>query len=460
MHPINPWRPLFQWIWNADLRSVPTAQRAVVMALRITYVVLRDLLHGQLNLRAMSLVYTTLLSLVPLLAVSFSVLKGFGVHNQIEPLLLQAFAPLGEKGHEIAERILSFVANVKVGVLGSLGLVLLMYTVISLLQKIESAFNFVWRVDRLRGFSERFSNYLSVILVGPVLVFGALGITASVTSNAFVHRLLTIEPLGAMLVELGRLLPYVLVCGAFSFLYILIPNTRVRLRAALTGGLVGGVLWQTAGWGFARFIVTSSSKYAAIYSSFAILILLLIWLYLSWLVLLLGAQVAFYVQHPQYVSLERVQLRISNRLKEHLALAVMALIGVNHYADRRPWDVDELAAYLHMPGETIARVLRILIDLGLVVETCDERSRFLPARDIGNIALVDLIAGVRAAEEDRFLAESQLSRLGPVDDLMQSIEAGIGQGLGRTSVRDLVLGLLQAEPVAATPADVTPGDDR
>jgi membrane protein len=203
-------------IWRADLSAMRPWKAWLTQLLRVLYVVTRDLTDGQLTLRAMSLVYTTLLSLVPLLAVSFSVLKGFGVHNQIEPLLQNFLAPLGPKGAEITGYVIGFVENMRVGVLGSLGLGLLLYTVVSLIQKIEQAFNFTWHAVQNRSVVQRFSNYLSVILVGPVLMFTAVGMTASVTSTAVVQRLASIEPFGTAIHMLSQLVPYLLVIAVFG----------------------------------------------------------------------------------------------------------------------------------------------------------------------------------------------------------------------------------------------------
>jgi membrane protein len=275
-------------LWSDDLRGMSHARRWVIVTVRLLVVLTRQLVRGQLNLRAMSLVYTTLLSIVPLLAVSFSVLKGFGVHNQIEPLLLNFLQPLGPRGKELSDNIIGFVENVRVGVLGSLGLVFLLYTVVSLIQKVESSFNYVWHVERLRGLAQRFSSYMSVILIGPVLVFTALGVTATAMNNTLVQQLMSVQPFGDLIVSFSRLVPYLLVIAAFIFFYLFIPNTRVKLLPAFVGGVFAGVLWQSSGWAFAAFIA-SSSNYAAIYSGFAIVILLLIWLYLNWLILLLGA---------------------------------------------------------------------------------------------------------------------------------------------------------------------------
>ncbi|MFA9614334.1 MAG: YihY/virulence factor BrkB family protein, partial [Deltaproteobacteria bacterium] len=278
-------------VWEVELSSLPWWKARLTRVLRVFYVVIRDLLEGQLTLRAMSLVYTTLLAMVPLLAVSFSVLKGFGVHNQIEPLLLNFLRPMGERGVEMSSRIIGFVDSVRAGVLGSVGFALLIYTVISLIQKIERACNDTWHVSRSRPLSQKFSDYLSVILIGPVLVFTALGITASVMSTAVVQKMVAIKVFGSLMELATTLVPYLLVIAAFTFVYIFIPNTRVRFRSALTGGLVAGVLWETSGWAFASFVV-KSSNYTAIYSGFAILIMFMIWLYLSWLIVLVGASVA------------------------------------------------------------------------------------------------------------------------------------------------------------------------
>ena len=172
---------LFKWVdeavWRRPTEGRPRTQTWLVRLTRLLLVLLRDLTQGQLTLRAMGLVYTTLLSLVPLLALSFSVLKAFGVYNQIRPALLTFLEPLGEKGIEITERVIQFIENINVGVLGSVGLALLLYTAVSLVQKIEESFNFIWHVSRARGIGERFSRYLSALLVGPLLVFSAMGIT-------------------------------------------------------------------------------------------------------------------------------------------------------------------------------------------------------------------------------------------------------------------------------------------
>jgi len=351
---------LTSYIWDTPIDTMPKLKQFVITALRIGHLLIRDLSEGQLTLRAMGLVYTTLLAIVPLIAVSFSVLKGFGVHNQIEPALLNLFAPLGEKGVEITNRIIDFVDNIKVTVLGSVGLALLFYTVVSLMQKIERAFNFTWRVSEQRPFSQRFSDYLSVILIGPVLVFSALGLTATITNIEVVQNAMQVQLIGDLLQFIGRLIPYMLVIAAFTFIYIFVPNTKVKFKPALIGGVVAGILWETMGWSFAAFVV-SSTKYTAIYSAFATLIILLIWLYVSWLILLIGGSIAFYVQRPEHRNLQSRILRLSNRMKEKLALMIMALIGQHYYQQREAWTLDRLSKKLKVGSEACGMMVTTLV---------------------------------------------------------------------------------------------------
>jgi membrane protein len=421
-------------VWEHDLRQLSIPRKVMVFIARVLHMLVRELLGGQLNLRAMSLVYTTLLSLVPLLAVSFSVLKELGVHNQVEPMLYNFLKPLGPGGGELAEMIVGFVDNIEVGVLGSVGVVLLIYTVIALLQKIESAFNYVWQVEHLRPIVRRISSYLGVVLIGPVMLF-----IATVLSSDIARHLVAIKPFAAVLLSAGEWLPYFLVCLAFTIIYILIPNTRVQVRAALVGGVIAGILWKFTGWGFSVFIA-SSSKYAAIYSSFAIFILLLIWLYMNWLILLVGSQIAFFVQYPKYMTLHREQLVLSNRLRERLAVQIMYLIARDFYHHRPAWSLDALVEELDLPRESVQRVVSILVEYGYLTEIAgDDSPGYLPEHAIETMRLADMLADVRRAGENRFLNSQQIKPIQVADRVLLEREAVCREMTGDRTIKDLVL---------------------
>jgi membrane protein len=365
---------------------------------RTAYALVRDLVMGQLALHSMSLVYTTLLSIVPLLALSFSVLKALGVHQRMEPMLYQFFQPMGPQGVQLAEQILGFVDNMKVGVLGSVGLALLVYTVISLVQKIERSFNMIWRVPDMRSISQRFSNYLSVIMVGPLLMVSAIGVSATIFSSTMVQALIEIEPFGAIILFISRFTPFLLVVGAFTFVYVFIPNTRVQVKHALVGGLIAGISWQAAGILFASF-VAGSAKYAAIYSSFAIGIILLIWVYLNWMILLLGSSIAFYLQNPGSVA-KRYRVRLSPELLEKTGLALMWLVAKPFHHGKPAPQQEEVESQLRVPGEVTRKLSDKLIRAGLVSLAGRNGDRLVPACSLEMITVGRVLDVIRA-DEDR-----------------------------------------------------------
>lgn len=423
-------------IWDADLGALPAWQARLVRIVRVTIAVARDFFRGQLSLRATSLVFTTLLSLVPLLAVAFSVLKGFGVHNELQPVLLNFLEPLGEKSVEITGKIIGFVENVRAGVIGSVGLGVLFYTVISLMAKIERAFNYTWQVNQHRSMSERFSGYLIVIVVGPVLVFSALGIMATVVGSQTVAQLAAIQPFGWLIGVLGKLLPYIMIVAAFTFIYVCMPNTKVRVGSAVVGALVAGIMWQSTGWLFAAF-VANSPNYTAIYSAFATLIVFMIWLYLSWLILLVGASIAFYHQHPEHVGSARERLTLSARTRESLALLIMCLIGRNYYEGGAAWSLHDLARELRVPIDGAEEVLNGLEAHDLLKKTADTPATYLPSRPLDEMKLKTVIDAARRTGESSQINPDRLSRQRGVDRVLRQLDEAATAALEGETVRAL-----------------------
>ena len=272
-------------------------------------------------------------------------------------------------------------------------------------------------------------------MVGPLLVFSAPGITATVMNMETVRDLLAIGALGQSVQAASRLTPYLLVIAAFTFIFIFIPNARVRLGPALVGGAAGGILWQTAGWVFALF-VASSNQYAAIYSGLAILALFMIWLYLSWLILLFGASVAFYIQHPEYLYAGDGEPRLSNRMRERLALSVMSLVAARFLAGEHAPSQSEFTRLLGVPTHALQTLLEALERRELLVLSGDDPPRYLPARDPSSIPVAAVLETVRAAGEERFLAPG-LPAPQPVDALLERMRQAIETSLGEMTLRDL-----------------------
>ena len=426
-----------------DVSIEAKAARYGQMLLRILYASVRDISHGQLTLRAMSLSFTTLLSMVPLLALSFSVLKGFGVHNQLEPMLQDFLTPMGEGGLEISNNIISFVENMNVGVLGSAGLVLLLFTVISLVKKVEDAFNYIWSVHQPRGIAERFRDYLSIILLGPLLNVAAVGISSSVEHSSLFQELHQLSALGSLMLFSMSLMPKIIAVAAFTFIYAFIPNTRVNWRAAFIGALVASLLWMVAGWGFTTF-VASSTKYTAIYSGFAVLIIFLIWINMNWLFVLVGANISYYAQHPQHCLVVRGKIKPSIVVKERVALQMMTCIARDHREGETSWTEEKFAKTFGVPIEVISDVLTALIKAGLVVEAIAGTSAgaakqivgsFLPGRSYEQILLSEIYDVVRVYGDDY----SDVSVYEPaINELKEKLDLSLRNALAGKTLADLV----------------------
>jgi membrane protein len=435
---------LDHFVWQTPLAGEPRWRREFVLILRLGHAIACEFASGALALRAMSLVFTTLLALVPLIAVSFSVLKGFGVHNRIEPLLQGFLAALGPRADEITARIIGFVDNIEVGVLGAVGIGLLLYTAVSLVQKVEEAFNYTWNVSRRRTLVRRFSDYFSVIVIGPVLVFTAMGITATLSSNSMVQALVAIEPFGSLLRLAGLIVPYLLVIAAFTFLYMLMPNTRVRLGPALFGGVAAGVAWDSVGRLFAAFVATSTN-YTAIYSGFAILLLFMIWLQVSWLILLTGSSIAFYRQHPeQLLAGGRGGVRLSGVQTERLALGLMRCIVMAWYAGEAAPTRDGLARRLAVPGDAVDAMLEALADDGLLASSGEEQEGWLPATPPERTSARRVVEVARTRGTlDHVLGSEDV----PEAHAMAAVNAALEQALGSITVADLARRNAAADPV-------------
>jgi membrane protein len=432
---------LTDYIWGRPIDAMSKPEQFLITVMRIAHCIIRDISEGQVTLRAMGLVYTTLLAMVPLIAVSFSVLKGFGADNQVEPMLLSLLEPLGDKGVEITSKVVDFVDNINFAVLGSLGVALLFYTVVSLMQKIERAFNDTWRVTELRPVAQRFSDYLTVILIGPVLMVAALGITATIGNLELVKSAMAVEDISTIVTLLGRLVPFLLIVGAFTFVYVFVPNTRVKLRAALIGALAAAIMWQLMGWAFATFIA-NSAKYTAIYAAFATMLVFLIWLYVGWLILLIGGSIAFYVQHPEHRNLQSRIIRLSNRMREKMALLIMSLVGQHFYHQRPPWSLEGLAKHMNVGTDACGMLIHVLEKAGLLVRTSDTPPTYLPGHALETLKLKDIIATVRTAGETPYLSPDKLPQSEAVDNLYQEIESVIDSSLDTRTLLDLSL----AEP--------------
>jgi membrane protein len=398
--------------------------------------------RDQLLLRAHALTYLTLLSIVPLLALAVSLFDLLGGSERVVRFLVEQFAA---GAPDAVERILAFVRRVEFGALGTVGGALLILTTILVVGNVEQALNAIWGVTKQRPWVRRIPDYLAVVLISPLLLGVALSLGTTLSSQWLVQTLLQ-WPVFAMLYDLGlRQAPAVLVVAGLGFLYWFLPNTEVRPRAALLGGLVGGVLFSVAQRAYLGLNV-GVARYDAIFAGFAWFPLLLAWIYVEWAITLLGAEVAYAYQTLPLYRREVRGTPAGPAARESIGLAVALAVARAFLESARPWDEDQLSEHLDVPVRTVRDVVGQLEKGGILAPVADpERSGVWQlARPADRVRVADVIDALRgpretplrphrlAAQVEAVFAEIDArDREAGARSLEDLLEAGSSKGAGR-----------------------------
>lgn len=360
-------------------------------ATRVVARVARAFNHDRVLLHASALTYVTLLSLVPFFALAFAILTGLGVPRRLEPWIMGRISAGSE---EVAQRILAYIDNIKVGSLGTVGVIGLLVTVVLVMGNIERAFNHIWGVDRPRRWTRKFADFLSVVLVFPFLILAASSLNA-----LFEHA--PPEVMGGVArqlwVEIGRLVlqgaPHLVVIAALTFLYIFMPNTRVRFTAAMAGGVVAGIILEITQNLYFHFQI-GAAKYNAIYGAMAQLPVFLVWIYISWAVTLLGAEVAWAVQvEQQRRQAGEIDLPAASPL-ECLHLELLRLVATRYQVGEGASAASQIAALTGLAPVTCTVVLDALTDANLLLSDDGNPIGYVPARPADTLTLHEVRAAL------------------------------------------------------------------
>jgi membrane protein len=407
-------------------------QKLGARSAQITLLAIRNFWNDQCLLRASALAFTTILSLVPFLALTFAVLKGFGVQNRVEPLVMEQ---LSGGSQEVASRIIAYINNTNMGSMGVFGLLALVVTVITLLGNIEEALNAVWGVEETRSLQRKFSDYLSVVVVGPILIFTAVSMTSFLQSQSLVKWLVENSYAGDILLYLLQLIPYMITWVALVFLYIFIPNTAVRIRPAIVGGVLAGTCWELAQWGYIHFQV-GVAKYNAIYGTLAVLPIFMVWIYTSWMIVLFGAEMVHAIQNIKVFRRELRAPAINFRLRELLALAILQDVVTAFVKGTENWTAKRLEDELELPARVLAELLDELVAGGLLLTTTGDPPAYQPAREPDQVMLSDVLNILRD-----FGGSWQPQRLTGDEERLQKIiaeiDAAAAGALAGMTMRDL-----------------------
>ncbi len=422
-------------LWEQNPADLSLLQRILLRQVQTVALVLRDFNINQCFLRAAALTYYTMLSLVPLLALTFALLKAFGVQNLLQPLIVEK---LNVGGGQVADVILGYINNTQVTQLGAVGLAFLIVAVVSLLTNVEQTFNHIWGVKDVRPMLRRFADYLSVILVGPLLIISAISMTSTLASNSLVQKLIEMEMVGNLILLLFQVTPFFFMWLAFTGLYVFMSNIKVEWRAAFVGGVVGGTLWQIAQVGYVHFQV-GVGRYNAIYGTMAALPIFMVWLYLSWVIVLFGLGVCYAKQNLRTSGRDLRGSEVSRNCFEQVALALLVTLADRFAKGDPPISNEQLAKFLFIPPRLCRSIINLLLKIGFVSEHCPlaGRCQYQLGRSAENLSLAEILREMGDFGEEALHLHPHPQTLIALETYRR-VEDLVTDGLDGTTLNDLV----------------------
>jgi membrane protein len=382
-------------IWKMSFDELPPIRAFFVRQLQILMLALRGFQEDKVQLTASALTFYTLLSLVPVVAMAFGIAKGFGLEQYLEAELARAFT--GRE--EVLEWILSFSQSLleatRGGVMAGIGLVILFWTVMKVLGHIEHSFNGIWQINQPRSFTRKFSDYFSMMLIAPFFIILSNLFTVFLTTKIteITENIALLGYLSPVLLFFVKLIPYILIWILFTILYMVMPNTKVNISSALLAGIIAGTLFQLVQWGYIHFQV-GVSRYNAIYGSFAALPLLLLWMQVSWLVVLFGAEISFANQNVEQYEFESESLNMSTYNRRLIAIYIAHLLVKNFESGVPPYTPRQICDELKIPIRLVREVLYELTEINVISTTKTRYAKetaYQPAIDINKISVKYLI---------------------------------------------------------------------
>ncbi|WP_165020282.1 MULTISPECIES: YihY/virulence factor BrkB family protein [unclassified Dysgonomonas] len=394
-------------IWRVSKSTSHSSHKIGLYNIIKTFILaIRNIDGAQLFTRASALTYSTLLSIVPLLAVLFAIARGFGFQNIVKTQLFSYFTGQEEVLNKATAFIDKSIEYAQGGVFLGIGIIMLLYTVINLLSNIEENFNMIWQIKKGRTYFRMFTDYLALIIIAPVFLVCNAGLTVILNSTADQQYFL-----GLVLNPLVKTIPFLITILLFTILYIYIPNTKVKFSSALLGGVFTGICFQV----FQLLYISGQiwiSKYNAIYGSFAALPLLLLWLQLTWFFVLFGVQLSFAYQNVNKFSFEHETSNISRRYKDFITLLIMTLIVKRFEKGYTPFTADELSERYKIPTKLTSDTLFYLQEIRLIVETPSEGSTmvpaYIPAIDINHISVAYFFDKINLHGSEDFMIDTDI----------------------------------------------------
>lgn len=378
-------------IWKIPTKQVPKAKAILIKQIRIVLLAFKGFNEDKCPLHASAMTYFSALSLVPVIALIFAIAKGFGFEQVLEKHLIESFKEQEEVLNWIMQFAHSMLESTKGGLVAGIGIVFLFWSVMKLLGNIERSFNDIWGIKKSRVFIRKFTDYISIFIIAPIFIFLSSSVTVFVL--AFINKpsteLAIVEYATPFLTFAMKSMPFLLIILLLTFVYNVMPNTKVKFRSALFAGIVAGISFQLLQWGYVNFQV-GVSKYNAIYGSFAALPLFLVWLQLSWIIVLFGGELSFAAQNVGKYEHEVGPDDISYSKRLTFLLLITSVVVKSFKKGDSPYSAIEIAEKLQIPSRLVNNLIFQLVDCGLVSEiNTDTENTFAyqPAEDINKLSI-------------------------------------------------------------------------
>lgn len=438
---------LFQYfqrgIWEIQLKELSPLKAILLRYLRILILAGLGFWKDQCQKNASMLTYYSLLNVVPLIAVAFGIAKGFGLEKIIEKQILQIATKANWQAETTEQLILfsrSMLEHVKGGVIAGVGVLMLFWTVISILGKIESSLNTIWDIQKTRSLIRKFTDYITLVVFAPILFVISSSATVLVASHvkAIMNKIALLGVFSSLILFLLNLLPYVSIWVLLTLLYIVLPNTKVPIRSGLLGALAAGTVFQIVQWIYIKFQI-GITKYGAIYGSFAALPLFLIWLQMSWMIILFGAEIAHANEHYETFGFHPDYSRISPSSKKLLILRIYHLLVGKFARGEPPLALKQISNTLQIPLRLVRQLLNELLEAGLIVEVSkrrDEESAFQPAKTIEGITIKNVLE-VYEQRGDSFLPHSDSWEAQRILKCLKEIEGAVERSPGNILLKEV-----------------------
>ena len=379
-------------LWTVDIDNASKPKRYIISLLRTISLGLKGFKEDKLNVRASALTYFTLLSIVPVLALGFGIAKGFGLEAVLEDELAKSMAGQEEAMNYILEFTRSMLGTAKGGLIAGLGFVLLLWSVIKLLSNIESSFNTVWDIKKPRGIVRKFTDYLTIMLLGPIFMILAGSATVFISAGLSGFKDSTMFDFATPLfLKFAKIIPFIIIWLMFTLLYLVMPNTKVKFKSALIGGIIAGTMFQIF-QGLYVYFQAGATRMNTIYGSFAALPLFLIWLQISWFVVLLGAEISFAVQNIKLKGASMQMQKLSISYQKKIALLLVRQLSEYFSKFEKAPTAQKLASKTEVPVYTVEFILKNLADAGIVSEVIIKNEPcYQPATALENLSIAKVV---------------------------------------------------------------------